>query len=182
MRKLGIIWAFAALAATTPANASVVISTLPEFNGNGTVANTFIGTFSYVIPAGETIVSATFESTFGNTQVNSSATGDVTVDGVIVGSCPGDGNPCWNGPGAPITYNFLSSEFTLLADGSADLFYNQTDCCTIRLGASTLTITTAASDGVPEPSTWAMMLLGFGLVGGAVRYGRRKGALSLRTA
>ncbi len=30
-----------------------------------------------------------------------------------------------------------------------------------------------ASSAVPEPATWAMMLLGFGLVGGAVRYRRR---------
>ncbi|MBJ6120479.1 NF038122 family metalloprotease [Sphingomonas mollis] len=27
---------------------------------------------------------------------------------------------------------------------------------------------------VPEPTTWAMMLVGFGLVGGAIRYGRRR--------
>lgn len=31
---------------------------------------------------------------------------------------------------------------------------------------------------VPEPTTWAMMLSGFGLVGGAMRYRRRKGAVS----
>jgi PEP-CTERM motif len=30
---------------------------------------------------------------------------------------------------------------------------------------------------VPEPSTWAMMLLGFGVIGGALRYGRRSAQL-----
>jgi hypothetical protein len=32
--------------------------------------------------------------------------------------------------------------------------------------------------GVPEPSTWAMMLLGFGAIGFALRRGRRKAALA----
>ena len=34
----------------------------------------------------------------------------------------------------------------------------------------------AAVSGVPEPSTWAMMILGFGLVGFMLRNGRRQGA------
>jgi PEP-CTERM motif len=34
---------------------------------------------------------------------------------------------------------------------------------------TTLTITPLNSGGVPEPATWAMMLAGFGLVGGALR-------------
>lgn len=38
--------------------------------------------------------------------------------------------------------------------------------------------TTAAAAVVPEPGTWAMMLLGFGMVGGAIRY--RRGATRLR--
>lgn len=33
------------------------------------------------------------------------------------------------------------------------------------------------SDAVPEPATWAMMLLGFGLIGGAMRSARRRPAL-----
>ncbi len=30
--------------------------------------------------------------------------------------------------------------------------------------------------GVPEPATWAMMILGFGMAGGALRTTRRKAA------
>ena len=30
-------------------------------------------------------------------------------------------------------------------------------------------------DAVPEPATWAMLMVGFGLVGGALRSGRRRG-------
>ena len=41
------------------------------------------------------------------------------------------------------------------------------------LGAFDATLTIASVDGaVPEPSTWMMMLVGFGLLGGAMRYGR----------
>jgi hypothetical protein len=37
----------------------------------------------------------------------------------------------------------------------------------------------AAVSGVPEPSTWAMMILGFGLVGFTLRNGRRQGAKAI---
>lgn len=34
------------------------------------------------------------------------------------------------------------------------------------------------TDGVPEPATWAMMLLGFGAAGGMMRYRRRRTTLA----
>jgi len=37
---------------------------------------------------------------------------------------------------------------------------------------------TLAAAGIPEPSTWAMMILGFGLIGGAVRRRRPKVTLA----
>lgn len=42
-------------------------------------------------------------------------------------------------------------------------------------GTPTVSAVTAA---VPEPGTWAMMLVGFGLVGGAARYRRRSTTLA----
>jgi opacity protein-like surface antigen len=159
--------AAALVAAAAPANAAVIVVNLGEYNGDGTNGPANVGTFNYVIPVGQTIVSALFESSFGNSVVDSSSTGTVSLDGITVGACAGPGNPCWDGPGAAISYSFLASEFAALADGSANLVYNQTDCCVIRLGKSTLTITTRG--GVPEPAAWAMMLAGFGLVGGAMR-------------
>ena len=47
-------------------------------------------------------------------------------------------------------------------------------------GASTLTISRAVVAAVPEPGTWAMMLLGFGAVGFAVR--RRRPTVNVRHA
>ena len=35
---------------------------------------------------------------------------------------------------------------------------------------------TRVTDAVPEPSTWMMMLVGFGFLGGAMRYGRKANA------
>ena len=46
----------------------------------------------------------------------------------------------------------------------------------IRSGNSTLTITQVAA--IPEPATWMMMLLGFGLIGASLRYGRRTTTVS----
>jgi hypothetical protein len=33
--------------------------------------------------------------------------------------------------------------------------------------------------GVPEPATWAMMLVGLGLIGGGLRMARRKEGMAL---
>lgn len=41
-------------------------------------------------------------------------------------------------------------------------------------GFSNAVLYTTGTGAVPEPATWAMMLLGFGLVGGAMRTRRRK--------
>ena len=38
-------------------------------------------------------------------------------------------------------------------------------------------LTGPVAGGVPEPSTWAMMLLGFGAIGASMRYRRRKASL-----
>ena len=43
-------------------------------------------------------------------------------------------------------------------------------------GASTLKISAAAA--VPEPATWAMMLIGFGMMGASMRYRRRSTSTS----
>lgn len=40
----------------------------------------------------------------------------------------------------------------------------------------------AAIGGIPEPETWAMMLLGFGFMGGALRFSRRKQNVDLAIA
>ena len=41
-------------------------------------------------------------------------------------------------------------------------------------GIDQLTFDAAATPGVPEPTTWAMMIVGFGMIGGAARHRRRE--------
>ncbi|GGB22809.1 hypothetical protein GCM10011380_10590 [Sphingomonas metalli] len=47
------------------------------------------------------------------------------------------------------------------------------------LNADVFTITVVGAPTVPEPATWAMLLVGFGMVGGAARYRRRSVKVSL---
>lgn len=154
-----------AAAVLLPSMAAAQTYTLPQFNGDGTVAATTIGTFTFA--PGQTFTSALFVSSFGNSSVNSSAEGFLTLDGITVGTCPSTG-PCNSGPGLPISFSFSPSDFSIFADGSATLVYNQTGCCVIRLGESTLTLS-AVTGAVPEPGTWAMMLVGFGAMGVSLR-------------
>ena len=44
---------------------------------------------------------------------------------------------------------------------------------------NSLSIRGNMSGAVPEPATWAMMLLGFGFIGGAIRFTKRRQRLTL---
>ena len=71
---------------------------------------------------------------------------------------------------APITFSGGTvTSLTLTTSTSVGYAYHQMD------GAS---FTLAAVGNVPEPATWAMMIGGFGAVGGTMRYRRRKTSVS----
>jgi hypothetical protein len=44
------------------------------------------------------------------------------------------------------------------------------------------TVNISEAPAVPEPSTWMMLVAGFGMIGGAMRYGRRMKAVDFATA
>ena len=72
----------------------------------------------------------------------------------------GNNAPLFSGTTAAPTFNLGTYSFFAV---------NYSD----SLGSGDATLTIASVDGaVPEPSTWMMMLVGFGLLGGAMRYGR----------
>lgn len=154
--------ALATLCSVTSSSAATIIATLPEHNGAGFYpATESAGTFMYTVPVGDRILSATVSGTLGNETVPNTAVMDVFVDGIMVTSCPSMASPCWEGTvPLPWSYSFAPSEFQMLMDGMAELTVNQTDCCTARLGGSTLIIETGA---IPEPSTY--LLFGAGLGG-----------------
>lgn len=73
----------------------------------------------------------------------------------------------------------LGLDFMVGADGILRLeYFEDLDDVSVspdaRWTAGTLTLTyDEATGAVPEPATWAMMLVGFGLIGGGARYRRR---------
>ncbi len=73
--------------------------------------------------------------------------------------------------GAGGTYQLLGANFTGPAAGSGpmELFYWDSNN-----GDNSGDIRFSVLAGVPEPTTWALMILGFGMVGGAMRSRRRK--------
>ena len=171
MRAFNRVLAALALSVTTIASqAATYTSTLPEFNGDGSLGTVTVGTFLFSIPGTETITGATIDGQFGNSSVSSTAVQDVFADGIAVASCPTTSSFCWTTGPEAWSFTFAPVDFGIFADGSVILTDNQTDCCVIRLGESTLTITTVGA--IPEPETYAMMLAGLGLLGFVA--GRRK--------
>ena len=154
---------FLAATALPTITAGTITATLPEFSG--TFQNvTFpqpsivIGSFNYSIPAGQNIVAAVYTSTFGNSVVPNSAGVDVSVAGILVGSCPALAACDVANSVTPFSFNFQPSDFSKLASGSLIVSAVQNSGKIIRLGSETLTITT----GTPEPGSIA--LLGVGLL------------------
>lgn len=71
----------------------------------------------------------------------------------------------------------LSQLQTLTADGKIDLFVDYAFGVSATLPAApsiTATIDYVSTSAVPEPSTWAMMMAGFGAVGFALRRKQRQ--------
>lgn len=91
--------------------------------------------------------------------------GQITVSAQYNVGCTGDpsGSFCnWTAAGVSFSGTAMSIDF----GGTAD----QTGYDNITFGSAT----PGTTGGVPEPASWALMLSGFGLVGGSLRYRTRK--------
>lgn len=159
------------LAMAQPARAASIALTLPELNYFGgpdfPSPEQLVGSFDYLIPAGEQIVSAKLAGTFGNSSYPNSAAVDLTLDGLLVAQCRFL-DVCWTSwQRTPWSYVF--SDYSLLSDGHAALYSTQTSEYTTRLGATTLSIETAP-DAVPGP----LASLGAGVALGLSRRLRRR--------
>jgi len=84
--------------------------------------------------------------------------------------------PEYNGTG--LNGLFIAAEYLIPADATSAVISG-------TFGNSTVPNTSLENlyfgevIGVPEPATWAMMLLGAGMIGGGLRLARRKGATAL---
>ena len=156
----------AALAAASPAWAAPILTFAPPsangstsgtFSDTGIASGTFTDTITFTLPAG--LLSSTISSIFTTDQMTNVSFTSVTLNG--------------------LAYNIVSQgqvEFrTLLADPIASGL--QTLIVTGTSGGNgsysgTLSFQ-AVTAAVPEPAAWAMMILGMGAVGFAMRRRRK---------
>ena len=85
------------------------------------------------------------------------------------------GNDNWNGTGASFGDSQNSARFTFAFLSGLGFDPNVNNTYSVNLSAGGHSLTTYAQVGsgaVPEPATWAMMLIGFGAIGLQMR--RRK--------
>lgn len=167
-----------------PTMAAQVVVPLPDFNGpvNSTgfpIDLGVVGTFIFALPPGANITSATIGGTYGTALFSTSTAGfDIDVDGTVVTGCAPLAATCW-ATGAPLrafSVALPSSGFAALLDGQAALRIIQTNQTVVRYGSPTLTIDYNMGGAVPEPASWAMMIAGFGMIGGAMRRRQRQQA------
>ncbi len=86
-----------------------------------------------------------------------------TSCGLFAGGC---GRVSW---GSPSVFNFGNGgQFSL---GLSDVNFGTPGSSNVR---GTFTLLSDSTPAVPEPATWAMMLIGFGVVGGTMRSRRRQ--------
>ena len=169
----------AAVLLPSAASAAEVIASLPDFDGpSNNSGSAFpidlgtIGTFNYSIDPTAVITGAFFEGTFGTQAVPSStAAFDATLDGSQFTVCPVADPGCFGvgAPFRPFSIALDSSTYADLLDGTVDLGIIQTSNTFVRLGSPTLRIQFDPSGAVPEPSTWALLILGFGAIGAFMR-------------
>lgn len=170
MRKFVVRAALLLLCVAVPGlSSAATITSLPDFNGPSNSSGFpvdlgVIGTFNYVLPVGEVVVSASFSGTYGTQLVSLSTAGfDVEIGGETLTVCVDGAANCWVGaaPLRPFSFGLSPATFAALATGSVDLRVIQTGGTFVRLGTPTLTIDTRPGN-VPEPAAMALLLAGVG--------------------
>jgi hypothetical protein len=156
--KSGIATALcaAALLASTPASATIINFTVTgddtaSWSIDDTVAPSFVDADTFVYSADMT--------------VNGTPTGIVGItfyDDAFSGGIYGGG------------FGFLSPQLFSRPTSSPTFLLGTFNAIGFPDDSRSYTVTISAEGGVPEPSTWAMMLVGFGGIGYSMRARRRK--------
>ncbi len=155
----------AAVVAVAPAaQAAPVITMSPAapdgsfsgaFSNSGIAAGAFSDVFNFLVPSGGTVAS-TISSIFTTNQLNNVSFTSVALNGTeyTIGST------------GAVEFRFLPSLGVLTGRQVLSVNGNSGGNGSY---AGTLAFTAAATPAVPEPATWALMLMGFGAVGYSMR-------------
>ena len=174
MKKLALALAgSAAFAIAAPASAATIVlnddgsDTLTgEFTGNITAAGPFTREYTFVLPTdGVTAASLTTiaVSLAGNIDFTS-----VTLNGQAFSLSP---NVDFGAEFASITLDTTAGLQTLIVNGIA----GQGPRGNTSAGfGGVVTFTPDMAGAIPEPGMWALMILGFGFIGGALRSRRNR--------
>lgn len=197
MRKIGLgLVALAASALASGAHAADVNTTTNlaasgtssiNFGGNGASDGgqvncaticTFTATFNFLTPAGFNLEGVSFQTNYTtlNQNINFTNTGllPTTLNGIPINLTPNGQYEAGTLFGVSTT---PGANNTLVISGTAGV---ANDGATDANFSGTITFGTAA---VPEPATWAMMLVGFGAVGfGMRRRNARSSTVRLQAA
>ena len=168
---LALVASAAALAAT-PASAAQYIFNFQTSSASGSqlFGGPATGSGTFTTSDTATIVGA--QTAFRILSITGAVNGSAIVAPTLAG---GYGNYFTTGP----TFLDGSGVNFSTAAGTSVAFFNQSNNGLYRINttnpftSSYLTATSSAVTAVPEPASWVMMILGFGLVGSAVRYRRR---------
>lgn len=160
--------AFVALAASAPANAAQLLFDFSGPSGTAVFQLDQNPTPDYV----NTVLPGSDQFGFNN------------VAGVFDGT-PGTASTINFGEGILASLNIVADRLGFTQFSSPTLFTGSASDPTFLTGSfnlnnpffgnGTLTISSIVA-GVPEPATWAMMIIGFGLTGAAMRFRRRDAA------
>jgi len=102
-----------------------------------------------------------------NSQFSGNQNYDVLVNGVVVASSSTVTYENWGAVGSS-NFNLVAGQaYTVRFQGLVETDFPATFIDAVSLNAA------APVGGIPEPSTWAMLILGFGAIGGALRSRRR---------
>lgn len=172
-----IVWTF------DPALASISTSTPTHSSISGTPAQP-VGTATVTVNGRSLAIAGNFQSSLSRTTNGSNGSLGINIyDQAPPFFGEAYAYTFFSAFSPAITTSQLDAGFTMTANGSTDRFlgdfrflYNnyatgelQTVYGRIAPGVGTLTLSAANGVAVPEPATWAMLVVGFGLLGWAMR-------------